>query len=138
MLGTVDKKLTTYNFRIINCKTEKRLFIIYNSLKETIIYHKEQMKFDIVEIGRYNMIFRMLQLYEYNPQIDWITGLIFTIWHCKNRSISIGRDLIIEDVYKKRNANKFIQIIRILDSIDTSFSIETILEEYQEFILKEY
>ena len=41
MLGTVDRELTIYNSGIINCKTEEKSFIIYNSLKEAIIYYKE-------------------------------------------------------------------------------------------------
>ncbi len=30
------------------------------------------------------------------------------IWHYKNKSISIGRDLIIGDVYKEQDINKSI------------------------------
>ncbi len=56
---------------MINYKTEKRSFIIYNSSKETIIYYK-------------------------------------TTWHYKNGSIPIGRDLAIEDTYKKQDINKSI------------------------------
>jgi len=59
-LKTINKRLTIYDFNIINRKTEKRPFIIYNSLKEAIIYYEEQIKFDIVEIGYYNVIFGML------------------------------------------------------------------------------
>ncbi len=70
MLGTVDGKLIIYDFRMINCKIKKRPFIIYNSPKKAIIYHEEQIKFNIVEIGRYNIILGILQLYEYNLQID--------------------------------------------------------------------
>jgi len=40
-------------------------------------------------------------LYKYNLQIDWIISLISIIWYCKNKSISIERDLTIEDVYKE-------------------------------------
>ena len=60
MLKTVNKELTTYNSGIINRKIKKRPFIIYDSSKETIIYYKEQMKFDIVKIGCYNIIFKIL------------------------------------------------------------------------------
>ncbi len=60
MLRFVDKELTIYNFGIINYKIKKGFFIIYNSLKETIIYYEERMKFDIVKIGCYDMIFEML------------------------------------------------------------------------------
>ncbi len=34
MLKTVDKKLTTYDFEMINCKTKKRSFTIYDLLKK--------------------------------------------------------------------------------------------------------
>ncbi len=60
MLGTVDEELTTYDFGMINYKIKERSFIIYDSSKEKIIYYEEQMKFDIVEIGCYNVIFGML------------------------------------------------------------------------------
>ncbi len=108
MLETIDKELIIYDFGMINYKTEKRPFIIYNSPKETIIYYKEQMKFDIVEIGCYNVIFEILQLYKYNLQIDWIIDLISTIWYCKNGFIPIGRDLTIENIYKEQDINKSI------------------------------
>ncbi len=88
------------------------------------------MKFDIVKIGCYNMIFGILQLYEYNSQIDWIIGLISTIWYRKNRSIPIERDLVIKDIYKERDINKSIQIIKILNSTDTSFFINIVSKEY--------
>ncbi len=64
------------------------------------------MKFNIAEIGYYDIILGIPWLYKYNPQIDWNIGLIFTIWHYKNRSILIGRDLAIGDVYKERDINK--------------------------------
>ncbi len=60
MLGTVDGKLIIYDFGMINCKMKERPFIIYNSLEKVIIYYKEQIKFDIVEIGYYNIIFGIL------------------------------------------------------------------------------
>ncbi len=60
MLKTVDKKLTTYDFEIINRKTEEEPFTIYNTFKKVIIYYKEWMKFDIVEIRRYNIILGIL------------------------------------------------------------------------------
>ncbi len=60
------------------------------------------------------------------------------IWYYKNRSIPIGRDLTIENIYKEQNINKFIQIIRILDSTDISFPVDIVFKEYQEFILEEY
>ena len=66
MLKTVDKELTIYNFGIINCKTKERSFIIYDDLKEIIIYDMKWMKFNIVKIGYYDIIFGMLWLYEYN------------------------------------------------------------------------
>ncbi len=115
---------------MINCEIEERPFIIYNSPKETIIYYEEQIKFNIVEIGYYDIIFGILQLYEYNLQIDWIISLISITWHYKNRSISIKKDLIIKDIYKEQNINKSIQTIKILDSTDISFSIKTVFEEY--------
>ena len=59
MLRTVDGKLTTYDFGIIIYKMEKEPFTIYDLFKETIIYYKEWMKFDIAEIGYYNIIFGM-------------------------------------------------------------------------------
>jgi len=59
-LKTVDKKLTIYNFGMINYKIEKGLFTIYNSLEKIIIYYKEWMKFDITEIGYYDIIFGIL------------------------------------------------------------------------------
>ncbi len=138
MLGTIDKELTIYDFRIINCKTKERPFIIYNSSKKTIIYYEEQIKFDIIEIKCYNIIFGILQLYKYNLQINWIINLISTTWHHKNKFISIKRDLTIGNVYKERDTNKSIQIIRILNSTDIFFFIETVFEEYQKFILEEY
>ncbi len=60
-------------------KTEKKPFTIYNETQEKIIYHKEWIRFDIVEIGYYDIIFGIPWLYKYNPQIDWITDLISTI-----------------------------------------------------------
>ncbi len=130
MLGTIDRELIIYDFKMINCKIKERFFIIYDLLKETIIYYKEQIKFDIVKIKRYNMIFEMLQLYEYNLQIDWIIGLISIIWHYKNRSILIKRDLAIEDIYKEWDINKFIQTIKILNLINIFSPVDIIFEEY--------
>ncbi len=59
-LETVKKKTVSYDSRMIIYKTENIFFIIFDLLEEMIIYHKEWIIFDIVEIGRYNMIFRML------------------------------------------------------------------------------
>jgi len=64
--------------------------------------------------------------------------LISTIWHRENGSISIERDLVIEDIYKEWDINRFIQIIRILNSTDIFFLIDIIFKKYQEFVLKEY
>ncbi len=60
------------------------------------------------------------------------------IWYRKNGFILIERNSTIKDVYKERDTSEFIQIIRILSSTDASFPIDLILEEYQEFVLKEY
>ena len=66
------------------------------------------MKFDIVEIGYHNIILGMPQLYEYNPQIDWIISLISTTGHRKNKSIPIKKNLTIENVYKEQDISKSI------------------------------
>ncbi len=60
ILKIVDKKLTIYNFGMINCKIKEKPFIIYDSLKEIIMYYKKWMKFDIVKIEQYNIIFEIL------------------------------------------------------------------------------
>ncbi len=130
MLGTVDKELTIYNFGIIICKIEKEPFIIYDEIQEKIIYHEKQMRFDIVEIGRYNVILGILQLYEHNPQIDWVISLISTTWHCENRSILIGRDSTIGNIYKEQDINESIQIIRILSLTDAFFLVDIVFEKY--------
>ncbi len=51
--------------------------------------------------------------------------------------MSIERDSIIEDIYKK-DINESIQTIKILSSTDISFPIDIAPKEYQKFILKEY
>ncbi len=60
------------------------------------------------------------------------------IWYRENESISIGRDLVIGNIYKERDISGSIQIIKILSSTYVSFLINTVLEEYREFVLKEY
>ncbi len=60
------------------------------------------------------------------------------IWYYENGFISIGRDLVIEDIYKEQDINGFIQIIKILNSIDIFFLINIVFKEYWKFVLKEY
>ncbi len=59
-LGTVEEEVVSYNSGMIIREMENAFLIIFDSLKEMIIYYKEWMIFDIVEIRCYNMIFEIL------------------------------------------------------------------------------
>ncbi len=59
-LKIVKKEVISYNSRMIIYKMESILLTIYNFLKEIIIYYKEWIKFNIAEIGYYNIIFGIL------------------------------------------------------------------------------
>ena len=59
-MGIVEGEVVFYNFGIIIYETENVFFTIFDLSEEMIIYYKEWMMFDIVEIGCYNMKFGML------------------------------------------------------------------------------
>jgi len=59
-LGIVEREVRSYDSKMIICKTENIFLIIFDSLEEMIIYYKEWIMFDIIEIGYYNIIFGIL------------------------------------------------------------------------------